>query len=124
VASTRSYKEYLEGQLEDPREAAAYLNAALDDDDARLFLVALRNVVDAQGGMTRLAEEAQLSRGTLYRTLSTEGNPRLSSLEAVLSAVDLRFCIESADEKCSRSKKAATRKTSRKGSAGRRPRAR
>lgn len=96
MARTRSYKEFLLERLQDPEEAAAYLNAALEDEDSRVFLVALRNVTEAQGGMSKLSDETQLSRGSLYRTLSTEGNPRLSSLRSVLNTFGLTIQIGTA----------------------------
>jgi len=46
---TVSYKEGLSDRLQDPKEAAAYLNAALKDEDSRVFLMALDDVADAQG---------------------------------------------------------------------------
>lgn len=49
------YKEHLMNLLKDPEEAAAYLNAMLDDDDKEGFLLALRDVAEAQGGLSRLA---------------------------------------------------------------------
>ncbi len=47
----RSYKEHLLQQLQDSEEAAAYLNAALQDDDHHVFLLALRDIAEFQGGM-------------------------------------------------------------------------
>ena len=43
------YQEDLVEALKDPREAAAYLNAAMEEDDRALFLLALRNVAEAHG---------------------------------------------------------------------------
>lgn len=79
------FKEILFETLQDPVEAAAYLQAAFDDEDERVFLLALRNVLEARGGsISDLAEETQLNRQNLYRMLSTKGNPRLTSLKTVL----------------------------------------
>ena len=50
-----SYQDYLLESLQDPEEAAGYLNAALEGADINVFLVALHNVVKAQGGVTKLA---------------------------------------------------------------------
>jgi DNA-binding phage protein len=47
----RKYEEYLLSQLKDSEEAAAYLNAALQDDDPHVFLLALRDIAEAQGGL-------------------------------------------------------------------------
>lgn len=43
------YHDELIKSLQDPEEAREYLNAALMDEDPRIFLLALRNVVEAQG---------------------------------------------------------------------------
>ncbi|MFZ4099827.1 MAG: DNA-binding protein [Chlamydiia bacterium] len=51
--TTRKYKHYLLDQLQDPAESAAYLNAALQDDDPHVCLLALRDIAEAQGGLTQ-----------------------------------------------------------------------
>jgi probable addiction module antidote protein len=90
---TKNYRDSLLESLQDPAEAAAYLDAALDDEDSRVFLLALRDVAEARG-ISRVAAEADLNRESLYRMLSEEGNPRLSSLDALLHALGLRLAIE------------------------------
>ena len=94
MGRTRSYKEHLLEALQDPEEAAAYINAALEDDDPHMFLMALRDVAEAQGGMTRLAERSHINRESLYRTLSARGNPRFTNLRAVLDAVGMNICVD------------------------------
>ncbi len=84
-------KDYLLRRLQDPATAAAYLNAAVEDDDPGAFLQALRNVTDAQGGIGKVANFAGLNRQQLYRTLSERGNPELRSLVRILSAAGLRL---------------------------------
>lgn len=79
--------------LRDPEFALEYLNAALEDEDQRVFLVALRNVAEARG-MSQVAREAQLNRENLYRILSPNGNPQLSSLTALLRSIGLRLAIQ------------------------------
>jgi len=63
--------------LADPEEAAAYLNAALEDGDQQVFLLALRDVAEARG-MSQVAREARLNREIMYRMLSPTGNPQKS----------------------------------------------
>lgn len=91
---TTSYNDRLFKRLKNAKEAAAYLNAALEDEDPRVFLVALKDVAEAHGGMTKLAKEAELNRENLYRTLSTRGNPRLDSLVSILEAFNLHISIQ------------------------------
>ena len=93
---TVPYEDILYRDLQDPEEAAAYLNAALDDDSGMgsdIFLLALRDVAKARG-IRQLAQDAQLSRESLYRTLSRNGNPRFSTLEAVLESLGLKLAVE------------------------------
>jgi probable addiction module antidote protein len=93
---TESYRENLLESLKNPEEAAQYLNACLEDEDARVFLLALRDVADAHGGVRAVSSAAQLNRESLYRMLSRSGNPSLESLAAVLSACGLRLAVQSA----------------------------
>jgi probable addiction module antidote protein len=91
----RDFQEYVTKLLQDPEEALAYLNAALMDEDQRVFLLALRDVLEAQDGdMSALALEAQLNRENLYRMLSDKGNPKLTSLRSVLHVLGLELAIQ------------------------------
>jgi probable addiction module antidote protein len=87
------HDDWLLDKLKDAGFAAEYLNAASDDDDPKTYLTALRKVVEARGGMATIAEKTHLSRETLYRTLSTRGNPTIKTLTAVLKATGLRFGV-------------------------------
>jgi probable addiction module antidote protein len=90
----RNFQEFLLENLQNPQEAAAYLKAALEDEDERVFLLALRDVLEARGGnIADLAEETQLNKQNLYRMLSKKGNPRFSSLKMVLHAVGFEIDI-------------------------------
>lgn len=93
---TVPYEEILYQDLQDPEEAAAYLNAALDDESEKgseTFLLALRDVAKAHG-IGRIAQDTRLSRESLYRTLSRKGNPRFSTLEAVLESLGLKLTVQ------------------------------
>ncbi len=91
----RKFDEYLQESLKDPERASVYLSIAVEeyekDGDTRAFLLALRDVTQAQGGMAKLAQKTKLNRESLYRTLSGKGNPRISTLENILS--NLGFCL-------------------------------
>ena len=63
---SNAYQTDLIESLRDAREAEEYLNAALEEDDPELFLLALRNVAEAQGGGGSLAEKPKLNRESLY----------------------------------------------------------
>jgi probable addiction module antidote protein len=94
MAKSKSYQNNLIESLKDPTEAAEYLNAALEDGEPEVFLLALRDVVDSFGGMGKLAASTSLNRENLYRMLSTKGNPEFFSLSTVLNAVGFRLAVE------------------------------
>ena len=90
---SKPFEETLDRYLADPEEASAYLDAVLESGDMQALLVALKDVVKARGGMNELAQAAGLSRETLYRTLSEEGNPTLDTLSKVLDFAGLRVAV-------------------------------
>ena len=95
MEKSRPYQEHLKEAFADPLEAAGYLNAALEDGDKELFLLALRNVAEARlGGMSKLAAASGLNRESLYRMLSGKGNPELRSLDRLLHALGLKLAVE------------------------------
>ncbi len=96
---TESYREDLLESLKDPEAAAQYLTACLEDRDPRVFLMALRDVADARGGLRKLSSDAGLNRESLYRMLSKAGNPSLASLAAVLHSVGLSLSVRSSAPK-------------------------
>ena len=91
MASSRKYQDSLNEALRDPQEAAAYLDAALEAGDRAAFLLAMRNVIGALGGMTQIARHTGLNRENLYRVLSEQGNPELNSLDKLPRALGLRL---------------------------------
>lgn len=89
-----SYQEDLIEALKDPREAAVYLNTAIEDGDKDVFLLAMRNVALAHGGMSKIAKKARINRESLYRMLSRKGNPELKSVFNLLHVVGLKMSVE------------------------------
>lgn len=87
-----SYQSYLIESLKDPVEAAAYMEAVLELDDPAALLVALRQVAKAHG-MAEVARRADVGEKSLFRALSENGNPTISTLHKVLHAVGLRLCV-------------------------------
>lgn len=79
---------------QDPAYALELLNSILEDGEQAELLIVLRQMAKAFGGVQTLAEKANLNPTQLYRTLSEEGNPALSSLTAILKAMGLRLAVE------------------------------
>lgn len=78
----------------DPALALEVINGVLADGDQAELLIVLRQMAQAFGGVKAVAEQAHLNPTQLYRTLSPQGNPALSSLSAILKAMGLRLAVQ------------------------------
>ena len=101
------YQDLLIEDLKDPGEAQGYLNAALEEGDEKLFLVALRNVLEAQGGLSKFSKQARLNRVSLYKMLSRRGNPEWASIISLLNALGIQFRLVEKKSSSKPHKKAA-----------------
>ena len=99
MEAARSYQKDLIEDLKDPREAIGYLNAALEDGNKQVFLLALRNVIEAYGGMTKISRASKLHRVSLYKMLSKKGNPGIHSLMTLLNAIGFQILISANNSK-------------------------
>jgi probable addiction module antidote protein len=94
-ASTTHDRAIVKELRDDPEFAAEYLKAALEDtEEPKVLLIALRHLAEARGGMAKVAKAAGIERESLYRALSPRGNPRLSTLVAVIRALGLTLTVE------------------------------
>lgn len=95
--NTGDYDEWLIKSLKNKKEAAAYLQVALEeyqrDDNLEAFLMALRHVAEAQGGISKLSKKTHLNRESLYKTLSSKGNPKLYTIGILLKGLGFEFSI-------------------------------
>ncbi|OGB86285.1 putative addiction module antidote protein [candidate division TM6 bacterium RIFCSPHIGHO2_12_FULL_38_8] len=99
----RDFQEKLLEDLKNPELAHAYLNEALKDEDQRIFLLALKNVFEAQGEtMTDIAKKSHLSRENIYRILSNKGNPKITSIISLLHAVGFSLAVQPNDKRSNR----------------------
>lgn len=107
--NTTTYQEDLIEALKNPRESSAYLNAAMEEGDQALFLLALRNVAEAHGGMAIVSEKAKLNRESMYRMLSKKGNPGIKNILTLLDSMGLKLSVAPRikSSKSSKIKKAA-----------------
>jgi probable addiction module antidote protein len=76
--------------LRDEAEMAAYLEAALEDGDPRIVAAALGDIARAKG-MSQLARQIGMSRESLYRALSPEGNPEMATFLKVVHALGIEL---------------------------------
>jgi probable addiction module antidote protein len=96
MKKTRNHDESVITMLQNDAEfASEYLHAAFEELDEEggetAFLTALRHIVEARGGIAEIAKKAGLSRESLYRALSANGNPTLSTMKKVVNATGLSF---------------------------------
>ncbi|WP_158815541.1 addiction module antidote protein [Methylocapsa sp. S129] len=76
--------------LDDDKAIAAYMSEALATGDVSFIADALGIVARAKG-MSQIASETNLSRESLYRALSSEGNPEFATVIGVMKALGLRL---------------------------------
>ena len=70
-----------------------YIDSALEDGNKEVLLEALRNIAKAKGGMANLAKETGLNRESLYKALSSEGNPKYETLTSIIKALGFRLSV-------------------------------
>jgi probable addiction module antidote protein len=92
AAKTKTTPYDVASQLRTPEERAAYLDAWLEEapDDAVGIARALGDIARAKG-MTAVAREAGLSRESLYRALSADGNPSFATVLKVAKALGVKL---------------------------------
>jgi probable addiction module antidote protein len=81
--------------LDNDEAVSTYMEEALATEDAAFIARALGVVARARG-MAAIARKTGLSRESLYKTLSAEGNPEFRTIMRVLRALGLRFTVTAA----------------------------
>ena len=97
----RNYEEGLKVRLADPVYAKEYLSIALEEYEAdrniEAFLLALRDVVNAQGGLSKLEPQISVSREELREVFSEHTTWQFKTFETVgeiLQGLGFKFSIE------------------------------
>lgn len=78
--------------LDNEEVIAEYLNAALEDRDPRVFLLAVGNVAKARG-IANVAEEAGLGRESLYKALAPGAKPRYETVRKLVDALGVKLTV-------------------------------
>ncbi len=78
--------------LKSDEDIAHYLEAVFEDGDPKLVAAALGDVARAKG-MSQIAQTAGLGRESLYKALSTEGNPEFATVLKVMRALGLKLKV-------------------------------
>ena len=82
--------------LETQEDMAAYLDAALEDGDMGVILAALGDIARAKG-MSQIATDAGLCRESLYKALTTTGNPEFATVLKVMRALGLQLHVHTVE---------------------------
>jgi len=82
--------------LDSDEAIALYLDAAFAENDCALIAAALGDIARAKG-MSSIARESGLARESLYRSLSTEGNPEMATILKVINALGLKLHVSTYD---------------------------
>ncbi len=94
----RKYRDYLIEKLSDRQETIAYLQTALEeyqtDGDTAAFLLAVRTVAEAQGGLQKIAKRSHIDVQELDAALSPYEKPQLDKLSTILNGLGYRLSIE------------------------------
>jgi probable addiction module antidote protein len=85
----KDISEIFEEDLKNAEYCAGLLKMCLEEESFDVFLVNLRDIVKARGGMTELAKTTGLGRESLYKSLSAEGNPEFKTIVTILKALGL-----------------------------------
>jgi probable addiction module antidote protein len=85
------FSDYLINTLQDKNEAQEFLNTAISeyeaDGDTQAFMLALRYLTEAKGGVTRLSEETKLNRQNLYKVLTGKTIPRIDTTISIIKGL-------------------------------------
>ena len=95
----RDHRERLLKRLRNHEYAVGYLSNVIENESQDAFLIALRDVIDArEENISHLAEDANITRQTLYHALSENGNPRFSTINQVLQSIGLKLSVTKVSE--------------------------
>lgn len=90
MAKTKTVPWDVADHLETEADMAVYLEAALEDGDPALVAAALGDIARAKG-MSTLARKTGMGRESLYKALSSDGNPELGTVLKVVRALGLKL---------------------------------
>jgi probable addiction module antidote protein len=88
-----SYKEGLLERLKDKEYSVNYLTLALKDEDSRVFVLALKDVIKAHGGIGKASKRAKLSRASVYKMLSGERELGILKILRILDTIGIALRV-------------------------------
>jgi len=89
----KSYHSYLIESLKDPLEAAAYLEAVLEDGEFEHILLALKNVAEAQQDVTNNSENKKLNLDLNSQLFPNQQPGELMTIAKLLNQLGLKLSV-------------------------------
>jgi DNA-binding phage protein len=89
----KSYHSYLIESLKDPAEAAAYLDAILEDGDLEHILLALKNVAEARRNSINAVDDPDSDWEHCYQLLAQGETPTLQAISTLLNKLGLKLSV-------------------------------
>lgn len=83
--------------LDSPEMIASYIEAIMEEADPALITLALGNIARSKG-MTEIAKKTGVTREGLYKALSADGDPKLTTFLGVIKSLGLRLSVKPVDE--------------------------
>lgn len=94
----QKFQDYLVEKLRNKKEAKAFLDAAIlefeEDGDIEAFLLALRYLAEANGGISHLSGKSSLNRQNLYKILTGKTVPKFDTTLSIMNSLGYRFKVE------------------------------
>lgn len=95
----QKFQDYIVEKLQDPIEAQAFLDVAIEDyeedGNTEAFMLALRYLTEAKGGVSKLSQVTQLNRQNLYKVLTGKTEPKLATTFSIMKGLGYHFKAES-----------------------------
>jgi DNA-binding phage protein len=98
MTTHKSYQSYLVESLKDPAEAAAYLDAVLEDGNLEHIVLALKNVAEARRSQVDSSNEPNPAWENCYRLLDQGKTPELLEIASLLNELGLKLSVTAEEE--------------------------
>ncbi|MFN6516944.1 MAG: DNA-binding protein [Nostoc sp. CreGUA01] len=94
MPKSTSYHEKLIQDLKNPLEAAAYIEVVLEEGDPKMLSKALKNVIEAHGGVDQFSAQVKELYNKLEQVLSNKGEIEFYSLNSLLDNLGLHLAVK------------------------------
>jgi len=88
----KTYEWDMAENINTREDIIAYLDAALEENDTETLFDVIGAIARSKGMMV-IAKELRLSRESLYKSLSTDGNPSFNTIVKVLDNLGYQLSI-------------------------------